>query len=111
MKLVGVTKEEREELEPWITSAFKNRSTARATFRLICMPGETVEKHQARIQTYGQAFGRVILGKIEMNDITKLLHDLQHLLKANCPPIDLVALMLLCTISTWDSRIFGFGWA
>jgi hypothetical protein len=97
MKLPGATKEERLELERWMTAAFKKYTTARATSGLSILPDETPKQHQARIEAYGHAFGCVILGKIEMNEITKLLDDLQHLLKSNCPALDLVELMLLCT--------------
>jgi hypothetical protein len=97
MKQPGVTKEEREGLEAWMTSAFKKHATVRAGSNLSCVPGETPQQHQARIRAYGQAFGRVILGELPMDDTPKMLNGLHHLLKSNCPALDLVGLMLLCT--------------
>jgi hypothetical protein len=97
MKQPGLIKEERRGLAAWMTSAFTMYATVRAGSGLSCVPGETRHQHQARIQAYGRAFSGVLLGKIEMDDITKLLDDLNHLRKANCPALDLIELMLLCT--------------
>lgn len=92
-----MTKPQRRELKKWMTSAFEKYARGHAESNLSAIPRETPQQHQARIQAYGQQFGRVILGDLEMNDTPKMLNDLQHLLKAKCPALDLVELMLVCT--------------
>jgi hypothetical protein len=97
MKETGAEKWERKELKTWMSSAFEIYATRFAGAAIGCPPDETPQQHQTRIHAYGEAFGNIILGKIEMDDIAELLNDLVHLRTSKCPALDLVDLMLVCT--------------
>src|ERR1035441_10409809 len=95
---MSLTVAETRELVGWMEAAFKLYAERWAHVYAVCEPGETPEQSRDRILRYRDQFSRVLRGTADYHVITeKLLDNLYDLKKRDCPPQDIVELMLACT--------------
>lgn len=104
MRYPATNAAQRSKMIGWIASGFERYGAM-----YVDLNATNVERIRAEIRRYSDEFGRMLGRNADDNglDLPELREDLIRLMEQNCPPVDIVELMMRCTSKVGVVRSVG----